>query len=153
MLEAGERGVGAIADFEAVQRSIAGDANYRSGRGLYEMDLEEGRKRTGGQLNRQFGGDVAHIEGEVEVVDADADRGFGLRQERQRASADQEGTAIDVHVEQRLDVDISVGRQVRNKRDAEFDMLDGMLLIQDLVVETDVAVLDADIGNCEALKF
>jgi len=153
MLEAGERGVGAIADVEVVQRSIAGDANYRSGRGLYEVHLQKGRERAGGQLDRQFRRDVAHVEGEVEVIDADADRGFGLREERQRPSADQEGTAIDDHVEERLDEDISVGRQVRNKRDAEFEVLDGMRLIQDLVVETDVAVLDADIGKREALGF
>ena len=41
-LEAGEWCVGAVADVEIVERSIAGDSHDRPGGGLYEMQLEEG---------------------------------------------------------------------------------------------------------------
>jgi len=152
-LEAGERRVVVVADVKVVERGVAGYAHHRPGGGLHEMHLEKGRERTGGNLDRQFRRDIADVRGEVEVVDAEPDRRFGLRREGERTPADLDGTAIDDHPEQRLDEDLGVGREVRDKRQVEIQMLDGMLLIQDLVVEAHVAVINADIGNREALRL
>jgi hypothetical protein len=152
-LQAGERRVRIVADVEIVERSVAGDAHHGPGGGLHEMHLQVGRERASGKLDRQFGWDVAHVRGEVEVIDAKPDRRFRLRREGQGASADFDGTAIDDHPEQRLDENPGVSRQVRDKGQVEIQMLDGVLFAQDLVVEAHVAVTNTDIGKRKALRF
>ena len=73
--------------------------------------------------------------------------------ERPRAPHDVHRAAVDDHLQQRLDINIDIGRQVRDERNAELDMLDVMLLGEHLIIEANVAVSEPDVGDRETLWF
>src|SRR5260370_32689501 len=55
--------------------------------------------------------------------------------------------AVHHHLQQRLDKNINVLRQVRDKRNVDVDMLDRVMLYEQLIVELHVTVRDLNIGN------
>ena len=121
---------------------------------LRRFVLDEMRAHAAGNealrnCHRQLGSHVGEVLRQVEAIEGEVDRRFETVLERFGLALDAQRPAVDACREQGLHEHVDVTRQVGEKRDADLDVLDAMACVRRLVVEADLAAVDADVRQRE----
>ena len=149
VLERDERRIGGVANVELIERHGPVQSNQRLRFRLHEMHVHIRRQRATRNFHRQLHRRVADIERQVEAMQPEVNHRVARRRERLGHAGNSQRAAVDHHLHQRLDEHVQLGRQVRDKRHVDLNLLDLVLLAEHLIVDRYFAVAQLNIGNRE----
>ncbi|CAB3761192.1 hypothetical protein LMG29739_03575 [Paraburkholderia solisilvae] len=150
-----ERRLVAVDHIEVGEIGGAGHAQRRRIAGHDEIELQIARQFARLHGHRQLHRCVRQQTRHVEPVKSQRHLRLARLRKRLGLAVERERTAVDTHAQQRLDEDIGLRRQRRDKRNTELPLIDDMLFVQQPVVECDLAVFETDVrhGKQRRLAF
>ena len=134
---------------EVVQREVAIEAQLVAALARCEMQLKLAGQLAVRYRDRQRFRCIGQIAGQVQPVQLESHHRLTTVGERLGLPIDAQRAAVHAHRQQRLHEQIGVRWQVGQERNAQLDPVDPMAALQHLVVEPDIAVVHADIGQRE----
>ena len=149
MFQCDQRRVGVVADVELIEGERPVEANQRLRLRLHEMHVHISRQRPVRNFDRQLHRRVADVLRDIEAMQFQVNHRVASRLERLGHAGDPQRAAVDHHLQQRLHEHVHVGRQVRDKRHVELNLLDLVLLAEQLIVDRYLAAVELDVGDGE----
>src|SRR5438552_1326907 len=106
-----------------------------------EVQMENRREQAAPDLDRELRRYVRDIARQIETMETEVEHRIQSVLEWLGLPVQMEPTAIDDHLQEGLREDVHVGREIRNKGQRQTDMLDPVFLTEQVVVESDRAIV------------